>query len=185
MRNVRSAVREDGGGGGLASRPFARQAVAILTSSLHRRSTSLIFYIGRAFHITSDSSNHAEHCLRRGQHERPARGNQRQGPVQPRCARCHNSAQAGKPLNAAPVVLAWPGVCSRKRLRLCAQFKSIKPVGDRVFVKVEEADVRTVGGVLLPSSAQNKPTAGAVVAMGDADTVKVRLAACGLQCAHH
>jgi chaperonin GroES len=40
-----------------------------------------------------------------------------------------------------------------------------------VLVKVDEEETRTVGGVLLPSAAQSKPTAGAVVAKGDAETV--------------
>jgi len=53
------------------------------------------------------------------------------------------------------------------------QFKAVKPVGDRVLVKVDEEETRTVGGVLLPSAAQSKPTAGKVVAMGDADTLSL------------
>lgn len=51
------------------------------------------------------------------------------------------------------------------------QFKAVKPVGDRVLVKVDEEETRTVGGVLLPSAAQSKPTAGSVVAKGDAESV--------------
>jgi co-chaperonin GroES (HSP10) len=42
-----------------------------------------------------------------------------------------------------------------------------------VYVKIEEPEVRSIGGVLLPSTAQNKPTAGAVVAAGDVTLVKV------------
>jgi len=60
-----------------------------------------------------------------------------------------------------------------KNCGLALQFKSVKPVGDRVFVKVEEPEARTMGGVLLPTTAQKRPTAGAIVALGDADTVKV------------
>jgi chaperonin GroES len=40
-----------------------------------------------------------------------------------------------------------------------------------VLVKVDEEETRTVGGVLLPTAAQSKPTAGAIVAKGDAETV--------------
>jgi chaperonin GroES len=54
------------------------------------------------------------------------------------------------------------------------QFKGVKPVGDRVFVKVDKEESRTQGGVLLPTAAQNKPTAGSIVALGEADQVKVR-----------
>ncbi|KAJ9515623.1 hypothetical protein QJQ45_021682 [Haematococcus lacustris] len=68
--------------------------------------------------------------------------------------------------------------CSRRALvchastALPAQFKAVKPVGDRVFVKVDKAEVRSVGGVLLPSSATKKNTAGTVVALGEAATIK-------------
>lgn len=67
--------------------------------------------------------------------------------------------------------LSPPDRSSRHGLHV--QFKTVKPVGDRVFVKVEEPEARTMGGVLLPTTAQKRPTAGAIVALGDADTVKV------------
>eukprot|EP00877_Chromochloris_zofingiensis_P013519 jgi/Chrzof1/8420/Cz03g10020.t1_CPN10 len=53
------------------------------------------------------------------------------------------------------------------------QFKAVKPVGDRVLVKVDQEEKQTTGGVLLPTVARNKPTAGAIVSIGQADTVKV------------
>lgn len=56
----------------------------------------------------------------------------------------------------------------------CAQFKTVKPVGDRVLVKVDKEEAKSIGGVLLPAVARNKPTAGAVIALGEASTVKVR-----------
>ncbi|KXZ43428.1 hypothetical protein GPECTOR_91g582 [Gonium pectorale] len=68
---------------------------------------------------------------------------------------------------------------SRGRLSVCAatavpkQFKAVKPVGDRVLVKVDKEEAKSVGGVLLPASVRNKPTAGAVVAVGDAKTIKL------------
>jgi chaperonin GroES len=52
------------------------------------------------------------------------------------------------------------------------QFKGVKPSGDRVLVKVDKEEGKTQGGVLLPTVAQNKPTAGAVVALGDVELVK-------------
>ncbi|MEW5316972.1 MAG: hypothetical protein WDW38_008309 [Sanguina aurantia] len=52
------------------------------------------------------------------------------------------------------------------------QFKLVTPVGDRVLVKVDKEEARTVGGVLLPASARNRPTAGAIVAVGEGSTVK-------------
>ena len=60
----------------------------------------------------------------------------------------------------------------------CAQFKGVKPSGDRVLVKVDKEESKTVGGVLLPTVAQNKPTAGAVVALGEVELVKVSSAWC-------
>jgi chaperonin GroES len=56
----------------------------------------------------------------------------------------------------------------------CSQFKTVKPVGDRVLVKVDKQELKSIGGVLLPSTAAKKPTAGEIVAMGDVSTVKVR-----------
>jgi hypothetical protein len=47
------------------------------------------------------------------------------------------------------------------RIRL--QFKSVKPVGDRVLVKVDKEEPKTSGGIIIPSSAQKKPTSGEVV----------------------
>lgn len=54
------------------------------------------------------------------------------------------------------------------------QVKTVTPVGDRVFVKTEEAEATTVGGILLPSSAQKRPTQGTVQSAGGAKGVKVR-----------
>ena len=53
------------------------------------------------------------------------------------------------------------------------QFKTVSPVGDRVFVKVEQAEEKTSSGILLPSSAQKKPTQGEIVGAGSAKAVKV------------
>lgn len=43
----------------------------------------------------------------------------------------------------------------------------IAPKGDRVLVKVAEQEVKTRGGILLPTSAQKRPTSGDVVTLGD------------------
>jgi chaperonin GroES len=52
------------------------------------------------------------------------------------------------------------------------QVKKVSPIGDRVLVKVFEPEISTVGGLVLPSSAQNKPTQGNVVDAGTAGGVK-------------
>ena len=41
----------------------------------------------------------------------------------------------------------------------------VVPKGDLVLAKVAEAEDKTLGGVLLPDSAQKKPTSGAGVVM--------------------
>ena len=41
------------------------------------------------------------------------------------------------------------------------------PKGDLVLAKVAEAEEKTTGGILLPGSAQTRPTSGEVVALGD------------------
>lgn len=47
------------------------------------------------------------------------------------------------------------------------------PLGERLFVKVDSADVTTAGGIVLPTSAQTAPTQGEVVASFEGGTVKV------------
>ncbi len=42
-----------------------------------------------------------------------------------------------------------------------------------MLVKVDKEEAKSIGGVLLPATARNKPTAGAVIALGEASTVKV------------
>ena len=43
----------------------------------------------------------------------------------------------------------------------------LKPLGDRLVVKAIEAEQTTVGGLVLPDTAQEKPSRGTVVAVGD------------------
>ena len=54
------------------------------------------------------------------------------------------------------------------------QYKKVAPVGDRVFVKIDKEEDKTTSGILLPSSAQKKPTQGEIVDIGDAKALKVR-----------
>jgi len=44
------------------------------------------------------------------------------------------------------------------------QYKTVAPLGDRVFVKVDEAEATSAGGILLPSAAQVKSTQGVIAA---------------------
>mgnify|MGYP006159903949 CR=1 FL=1 len=43
---------------------------------------------------------------------------------------------------------------------------NIKPLGDRIFIKVSESEERTAGGILLPDTAKEKPQVGEVAAVG-------------------
>ena len=51
------------------------------------------------------------------------------------------------------------------------QYTSIKPLADRVLVKIKEAEEKSVGGILLPTTAQSKPQGGEVVAVGEGRTI--------------
>lgn len=44
---------------------------------------------------------------------------------------------------------------------------TVKPLGDRVFVKVSAAEETTAGGIILPDNAKEKPQVGEVVQIGD------------------
>lgn len=43
---------------------------------------------------------------------------------------------------------------------------TVKPLGDRVFVKVSPSEDKTPGGILLPDAAKEKPQVGEIVAVG-------------------
>ncbi|MCD7466395.1 20 kDa chaperonin, chloroplastic [Datura stramonium] len=51
------------------------------------------------------------------------------------------------------------------------KYTSIKPLGDRVLVKIKNAEEKSVGGILLPTSAQSKPQGGEVVAVGEGRSI--------------
>lgn len=46
------------------------------------------------------------------------------------------------------------------------EVKMIKPLGDRIVIKVIEDTQRTQGGIFIPDSAKEKPQKGEVVAVG-------------------
>ena len=43
---------------------------------------------------------------------------------------------------------------------------TVKPLGDRIFLKVNPAEEKTAGGILLPDNAQENPQIGEVVSVG-------------------
>jgi len=42
----------------------------------------------------------------------------------------------------------------------------LRPIGDRVVVKVIEQEEKTKGGIVLPDTAKEKPQQGKVIAVG-------------------
>uniref|UniRef100_A0A7N2MUT3 20 kDa chaperonin, chloroplastic n=1 Tax=Quercus lobata TaxID=97700 RepID=A0A7N2MUT3_QUELO len=52
------------------------------------------------------------------------------------------------------------------------KYTNIKPLGDRVLVKIKTAEEKTDGGILVPTIAQTKPQGGEVVATGEGKTVR-------------
>ena len=43
----------------------------------------------------------------------------------------------------------------------------VRPLHDKVLVKVVEADEKTAGGIIIPDTAKEKPMRGEVVAVGN------------------
>jgi len=44
---------------------------------------------------------------------------------------------------------------------------NIKPLADRVLVKPATAEEKTIGGIIIPDSAKEKPLKGEVIAVGN------------------
>jgi chaperonin GroES len=51
----------------------------------------------------------------------------------------------------------------------------IKPLGDRVLVKMVEMETKTAGGIYIPQTAQEKTQEGVVLAVGDHEDIKVKV----------
>ncbi|MDR2797794.1 MAG: co-chaperone GroES [Treponema sp.] len=51
----------------------------------------------------------------------------------------------------------------------------VKPLVDRVMVKLEKNEAKTAGGIIIPDTAQEKTQTGVVVAIGDdSEVIKVK-----------
>ncbi|MDN5332161.1 MAG: chaperonin GroES [Tepidanaerobacteraceae bacterium] len=48
---------------------------------------------------------------------------------------------------------------------------NIKPLGDRVVIKVLDKEEKTKGGIVLPDTAKEKPQKGEVVAVGTGEII--------------
>jgi chaperonin GroES len=47
----------------------------------------------------------------------------------------------------------------------------LKPLGDRIVVKPLDAEEKTIGGIVLPDSAKERPQTGEVIAVGPGKTL--------------
>jgi chaperonin GroES len=51
----------------------------------------------------------------------------------------------------------------------------IKPLGDRILVRVLQVEERTKGGIYIPQTAQEKTQQGVVEEVGDSQDIKVKV----------
>jgi chaperonin GroES len=51
----------------------------------------------------------------------------------------------------------------------------IKPLNDRVLVKVKMEEEKTAGGIFIPQTAQEKTQQGTVLAIGESQDIKVKI----------
>lgn len=72
---------------------------------------------------------------------------------------------------AIPTQRSFPSMVVKAATVVAPKHTTVKPLGDRVLVKIKDAEEKTQGGILLPSTAQSKPQGGEVVAVGDGKTV--------------
>jgi len=49
---------------------------------------------------------------------------------------------------------------------------NIRPLGDRIVIRREEAEDKSAGGIVLPDTAKNKPQRGTVLAVGPGKMLK-------------
>lgn len=51
----------------------------------------------------------------------------------------------------------------------------LKPLGERILIKIAEADTKSAGGIFIPETAQEKTQEGIVLAIGDSEEIKVEV----------
>ncbi|KAK4428799.1 chaperonin, chloroplastic [Sesamum alatum] len=66
---------------------------------------------------------------------------------------------------------SFPALVVKAATTVAPKYTALKPLGDRVLVKISTAEEKTSGGILLPTTAQTKPQAGEVVAVGEGRTI--------------
>ncbi|KAF3324166.1 chaperonin [Carex littledalei] len=63
------------------------------------------------------------------------------------------------------------GLTAKAATVVTPKYTTVRPLGDRVLVKIKTSEEKTSGGIFLPSTAQTKPQGGEVVAIGEGRTV--------------
>ncbi|KAL5708139.1 20 kDa chaperonin [Ranunculus cassubicifolius] len=63
------------------------------------------------------------------------------------------------------------GLAVKASTVVAPKYTTVKPLGDRVLVKIKTAEEKSTGGILLPTTAQSKPQGGEVVAVGEGMTL--------------
>jgi chaperonin GroES len=63
-------------------------------------------------------------------------------------------------------------VAQKKKAKKAKKSTNLQPLGDRIVVEREIAEETTAGGIFLPNSAQNKPSRGIVISVGDGKQLK-------------
>ncbi|KAK9275457.1 hypothetical protein L1049_022724 [Liquidambar formosana] len=66
---------------------------------------------------------------------------------------------------------SFRGLVVKAATVVAPKYTAISPLGDRVLVKIKTVEEKTVGGILLPTTAQTKPQGGEVVAVGEGKTI--------------
>ena len=51
---------------------------------------------------------------------------------------------------------------------------AIKPLGERILLKIKSSEEKTSGGIVIPEAAQEKTQEGIVVSVGDSPDIKVK-----------
>ncbi|KMZ69941.1 20 kDa chaperonin [Zostera marina] len=65
----------------------------------------------------------------------------------------------------------FPSIMVKAVTTVTPKYTTVKPLGDRVLVKVKTSEEKTLGGILLPTAAQSKPQTGEVVSVGEGRTI--------------
>ncbi|TVU28896.1 hypothetical protein EJB05_20434 [Eragrostis curvula] len=77
----------------------------------------------------------------------------------------------GSVVGARPARQAFRGLVVRAATVVAPKYTTLKPLADRVLVKIKSSEEKTTGGILLPTTAQSKPQGGEVVAVGEGRTI--------------